>query len=159
MRLQYVYGHDRIVCDFVAQMIPHFHGRPFGDAAKAVGVADQDGRLIAGIVWHNWEPEAQIIELSGAALPRKYWITRETLRHMYGYPFKQLGCQTVFQRFPADDMCQRRILTAYGFDLIEVPRMFGRHRDGVLARLTDDAWAANKFNRREAGIADRREAA
>jgi isopentenyl diphosphate isomerase/L-lactate dehydrogenase-like FMN-dependent dehydrogenase len=154
MRLSYVYGHDRIVADFVAQMIPTFHGRTFDATARAMGVIDEVGHLIAGIVWHNWEPEAQIIEISAAALPRQYWMTRETLARMYGYPFIELGCQMVVQRVPADDKRQRRMLAAFGFAQIEVPRMYGRDRDGVIATLTFEAWGANKFMRREARLAD-----
>jgi hypothetical protein len=148
MTRQYVYGHDQVVADFVAQLIPACHGRGFGPAAKALGVIDGHGRLIAGIVWHNWEPEFGIIELSGAALPGSGWITRETLKRMYQYPFLELGCQMIVQRTPIDDEPLLRILAAYDYVFVKVPRMFGRERDGVLALLTYEAWAGNRFNRR-----------
>jgi RimJ/RimL family protein N-acetyltransferase len=158
MRLAYVYGHDRIVCDFVAQLIPWFSGRPFDPAARAMGVIDEAGRLVAGIVWHNWEPEAQTIEIGGSALPGQYWVTFETLARMFGYPFDQLGCQMVVMRMPAGDARKRRMLAAFGFVQLEVPRMYGRDRDGVIATLTVEAWMANKFNRRSAAAEDRKAA-
>lgn len=148
--LDYVYGHDRIVSDFVAALIPHCR-RGFGPC-KTIGVIegpwDGERSLIAGIVYHNFDPEAGIIEISGAALPHKYWLTRRTLERMYAYPFLQCGCQMVAQRTPADDVRLLGILAAYGYDLITVPRLFGRNRDGVLCTLTREAWIANRFNKR-----------
>jgi RimJ/RimL family protein N-acetyltransferase len=145
--LDYVYGHDEAVAQFVASLIPHCH-RGFGPNAKAIGVIDNEGYLIAGIVYHNWDPEAGIIELSGAALPGTYWLTRETLARMYQYPFHQCGCQMVVQRTPSDDVRLLGILAAYGFSFVTIPRLFGRDRDGVICSLTREAWESNKFNRR-----------
>jgi RimJ/RimL family protein N-acetyltransferase len=146
MSLDYVYGYDGIVSAFVARLIPHCH-RGFGLNIKTIGIVD-DGELIAGIVYHNWDPEAAVIEISGAALPGEPWLSRETLKRMFQYPFLECKCQMIVQRFPADDERQKYIMARYGYALIHVPRMFGRDRDGVLALLTDEDWANNKFNRR-----------
>ena len=144
--LDYVYGYDEIVADFVAQLIPHCH-RGFGPNIKAVGVVSE-GNLIAGLVYHNWEPEAGVIEISAAALPGQNWLTRETIKRMYQYPFLQLGCQMVVQRVPADDQRQLYMLSRYNYSFIPFPRLFGRDRDGVICRLTYEDWTANKFNKR-----------
>ena len=144
--LAYVYGHDEIVAQFTAQLIPHCR-RGFGPNVKAIGVVD-DGRLIAGIVYHNWEPDTGIIEISGAALPGKAWLSRETLKQMFQYPFLQLGCQMVVQRTPADDERLLGVLARFNYSFVRVPRLFGRDRDGMVCLLTREAWEANKFNRR-----------
>ena len=145
--LDYVYGYDQIVAHFVAGLIPHCR-RGFGDHAKAIGVIDSEGRLIAGIVYHNWDPDSGIIEISGAALPGRYWLTRETLKRMFQYPFHQVGCQMVVQRTPSDDESLLYVLARYGYSFVTVERLFGRNRDGVICTLTKEAWAANKFNKR-----------
>jgi RimJ/RimL family protein N-acetyltransferase len=147
MTLRYVYDHHKAVADFVAALIPHCRTRGFGKC-KAIGVIDADGVLIAGLVYHNYDPEAEVIEISGAALPKTNWLTRETIRRMYGYPFLQLGCQMVVQRTPVDDRRLLAQLAAYNYMFIPVPRMFGRDRDGVLCMLTDEDWMANRFNKR-----------
>jgi hypothetical protein len=104
--------------------------------------------LIAGIVYSNYDPEAETIEISGAALPGKYWLTRGTIERMYVYPFLRCGCQMIYQKTPADNERLLGILAAYDYSFIPVPRMFGREQDGVLCVLTYEAWCANKFNRR-----------
>jgi hypothetical protein len=67
---------------------------------------------------------------------------------MYGYPFLQVGCQMVVQRTPADDEHLLRMLAAYGFMFVRLPRLFGRTRDGVACLLTYEDWINSKFNRK-----------
>lgn len=144
--LEYAYGHDAVVADFVARLIPSCRARGFGNA-KAIGIVEGEA-LIAGLVYHNYDPDAGIIEISGAALPNRNWLTRETLRRMYQYPFLEIGCQMVINRVPADDERQLWMLSRYGYMFVPVPRMLGRDKDGVLCLLTCEDWAANKFNKR-----------
>lgn len=149
--LKYAYGYDEIVADFVAQLIPHCH-RGFPLQAKCIGILDTEiagGSMIAGLVYHNYDPEAGLIEISGAALPGcAHWLSRETIKRMYQYPFLQVGVQMIVQRTPADDERLLRQLAVYDYTFIKVPRMFGRERDGVLCLLTYEDWCANRFNKR-----------
>jgi len=146
--LHYVYGYDDVVGKFVADMIPHVGAHGFGPAAKTIGIVNANGLLVAGIVYHNYDPGAGLIEISGAALPGQQWLTRETIRRQYQYPFHQCGCQMIVQRNPADNERLLRQLAAYDYMFIKVPRMFGRDKDGVLCLLTYEAWASNRFNKR-----------
>ena len=146
--LEYVHGHDQEIARFVAQRIPHCR-RGFGQNVMAVGIIDEEGRLIAGIVYQNFDPDAGTIEISCAALPGKQWLTRETLKRMFRYPFFVCGCQMVVLRTPAENNeAFLYLLTRFGFDLIPMPRMFGREHDGVICLLTREAWEENRFNKR-----------
>ena len=146
MVLNYVYGHDEVISQFVAQMIPSVRGRGFGNC-KAIGIVE-GGMLIAGLVYHNYDPGAGVIEISGAALPGQFWLTRETIRHMYQYPFLVCGCQMVVQRTPAEDERLLYMLLRYDYTLHKIPRLFGHDKDGVICCLTREAWEANSFNKR-----------
>jgi len=144
--LRYVYDHSEAVGDFVAGMIPHVGGS-FGDGAKAIGVIDEAGKLIAGLVYNNYDPNSGTMEIHGAAV-NKRWLTRGTIARMYQYPFVQCGCQMIYQRTPADNEYLLGMLASYDYTFLKVPRMFGRDRDGVLCTLTVEAWANNRFNKR-----------
>jgi RimJ/RimL family protein N-acetyltransferase len=144
--LRYVYGHDQVVADFVARLIPHAR-RGFGPNAKAIGVIDERGVLIGGLVYSNFDPEAETIEISGAAITPR-WLTRETIARMYQYPFHQVRVQMIYQKTPADNERLLRQLAEYDYAFVKVPRMFGRERDGVLCMLTYEAWCGNRFNKR-----------
>ena len=143
----YVYGHDKIVGYFVAGLIPHCT-RGFGDNIKTIGVINDEGSLIAGLVYHNYDPEAGVIEISGAALPGAHWLTRETIKRMYTYPFHQCGCQMVVQRTPSDNERLLYMLSRYGYTFVKVDRLFGRDRDCTICTLTREAWEGNRYNAR-----------
>lgn len=152
--LDYVYGHDEAVAHFVAQLIPECRERGFPRSSKAIGVIDGD-KLIAGLVYHNYSPEAGVIEMSGAAIPGKYWLTRETLKRIYQYPFLTVGCQMVLMRV-AEDNVVLRTLAQLNYTFIRIPRLLGRDKDAIVCTLTYEAWASNKLNQRyKHHIADR----
>jgi RimJ/RimL family protein N-acetyltransferase len=149
--LRYIYGHDEVVARAVAQLIPHARGRGF-ENYTAIGIADADGKFIAGIVYHNYDEVARRIEITGAALPGSRWLTRETIRRMYGYPFDQLGVQMIVQHTPADNERLLEQLARGGYMFVRVPRWFGEDRDCVTCLFTREAWDECRFNRRPATV-------
>jgi hypothetical protein len=123
--------------------------RPFEPPYSTMGVFD-DTSLIAVILYNNYQPEAGVIEMHGASVSRR-WLTRPVLTQMFEYPFRQVGCQMAVMRVSERDTSLLRILTAYGFDHVTIPRMRGRDEGERLFWLTDDAWKANKFTRKAHG--------
>lgn len=79
-----VYGRDEDVAHWVAEHIPHVAGGDFG-LCVAIGVASQR-RLIAGVVYHDWMPAHQTIQLSIAAI-NPMWARAENIRALLAYPF------------------------------------------------------------------------
>lgn len=139
MRL--LYGEDGRVADFVAGNIDGC-GRGFGNA-KAIGV-ERNGKLIAGIVYHNWCPEWETIEVSGAAIDKR-WIRRDILCGLFEYPFS--FCQMIIAQHDRDNHV-RRIWKSLGADEYRIPRLRGRTRDGYIATITKEQWAESPFNAR-----------
>jgi hypothetical protein len=124
--------------------------KDFGDAV-VMGVFDDQGP-VGVVVLHDYNPEAGVIEFSGASTSRR-WLTRPVLAAMFGYIFDGIGCQMTVCRTSADPAKQghlHRILTAYGFDNVRVPRLGGRDEDLLVFTLTDDRWRSNKFQARAA---------
>ena len=128
-------------------MIPEIGPLGFGNC-RAIGICDDNDELIAGLVYNNFNPKAGTMEISGAALPGKYWATPQTLLYMHTFPFGQCRCQMVTMRVRKSDERLLRQLRALGYELVGLPRIFGRDEDGVICYLTDDAWKANKITRR-----------
>lgn len=133
---------------FVADLIPQVREHGFG-ACRAIGVINSDGLLIGGMVFHHYWPEAGTIEFSGAALTPK-WLTRSILDAMFGYAFDGVGVQMLVTRNSAANTRLHRQLTAYGFDRFDIPRMFGRDKDGVYWTLTEETFRAGRFRVRQA---------
>lgn len=123
--------------------------RGFGPCTT-MGVFDE-GTLIGVMVYHNFDRAAQIIEISGVS-GKKEWLKRHVLWEMFSYPFNELGCQMLMMRVSEKNRQWNgrglpRLLKAYGFTSITVPRLYGRDEAGILFCLADDDWRANGFHR------------
>src|SRR5262245_26892588 len=143
--MRFVFGKDQQVADAVVRMVPG-HEQGFGKC-KAIGVIDDDGALIAGVVFHNWKPAEGTIELSAAALPGKRWLTRVTIRQMYEYVFTTCGCQTVFSCVSERNERVLRQFAAGGYTFVRLKRFYGRDHDAIFCTYTDDDWRQSKFNK------------
>jgi RimJ/RimL family protein N-acetyltransferase len=141
MRL--LFGHSDAVERFVAGLIPRC-ADGFGPC-QAIGVINNDNLLVAGFVFHGWDPSAETMEFSGASITPK-WMTRDILHKLFAYAFDEVGCQMVLTRNSAHNKRLHRQLNRYGFTRWDVPRLFGRAENGVFWTLTDDDWRANNFH-------------
>lgn len=141
--MKLVIGEDKGVARFVAGLITFERG----DFGECVGIGvDRDGELIGGFVFHNWSPDAGVIEVSFAGIDGR-WLTRPVLHGVFSYAFDQLGCQMVCSRTPATLRRAARIARAYGFKQVTIPRLFGRTEDGIISTLTVEDWRANGFHK------------
>lgn len=144
-----LYGHDKTVADFVAQLIPNC-GRGFSHC-RAIGIIDSDGRLVAGVVYHDWNPESGVIEMSAAATTPR-WLTRGILCEIFSYPFR-IGCQMAVFRVSGKNTRLHRQFDALGLRRHPIPRLYGRNEDGIVFTLTDDDWRASEILRGPSGKA------
>jgi RimJ/RimL family protein N-acetyltransferase len=134
-----VYGQTELVAAFVAANIPGETG--FGNC-KAIGFGNP---LVAGVVYHNWNPEGRVIELSAASTTRK-WVTRANLKVIFGYPFDELECQLCVARISEHNARARRIWRALGATEYRIPRFYGRDEAMIIATLPVEAWRAFERN-------------
>lgn len=147
-----VWGKDEAVSRWVARRIPGCE-RGFGECRALAVVDEEREKLVGGVVYHNWEPGRQIIEISGASeTPR--WLTRRVLWAMFHYPFLAIGCQLVVMRVSEENQMWNgrglpRLLKSYGFNEYRIPRLFGRDEGGIVFTLSDDDWKANGFHKKE----------
>ncbi|OCO98928.1 MULTISPECIES: GNAT family protein [unclassified Ensifer] len=135
---------NRTIADFVAAHIAGC-GRGFADFTT-MGVIDQ-GALVAGVVFHNYVPEAGVIELSAASVCKR-WLTRQVLKGMFGYPFDELGCQMVALRVSEHNAGMIAIAERFGFSSHRIPRLRGRGEAEIIFTLTDNDWRAHPVNQR-----------
>jgi len=104
-----------------------------------------EGRDVkAGVAFHDWQPHAGVIEISGASNSKK-WLTRPVLMAIFSYVFIDLKCQLCVARIDPDNHSLLRIFKAYGFNDYRIPRLMGRDKDQIIVTLTDDAWRSNRF--------------
>jgi RimJ/RimL family protein N-acetyltransferase len=103
----------------------------------------EDGKLIAGTLYHNYHPESGVIELSSASISKR-WLTKATIRAMFWLPFIRLGCQICILRVSERNKTMIGIARKFGFDEVYIPRLRGRDEGEFIFSLTDDAWRAHR---------------
>lgn len=140
--MKILHGHSTQVADFVSALIPRC-AEGFGPC-YGIGIINDEGLLVAGFVFHGWDVPAETIEFSGASITPK-WMSRRILHEIFSYAFDFLGCQMIMTRNSADNTRLHRQLKAFGFTRYDVPRLFGRHEDGVFWTLLDTEWKQSPF--------------
>ena len=125
--VKFIFGQDEILTRWLIDKVPHMEGMP--EKARAIGITDSDGRLIAVGVYYNWSERFKSIEFAGASITPK-WMSREVLSVLFKYPFVQLGCERLTLVIPRRNRRARRVIEGLGFVLE------GKARKGF---LDDDA--------------------
>lgn len=143
-----VFEYPEAVRAFVAQGI-FAPGREFG-ASTAIGFATEDEGLVAGFVYHNYEPDTGVIEVSGYST-RRNWVNKALFKTIFDYPFKQLGCRMVVARHSATNKRVIRIWNALGATQTTLPDLRGPNEAEVVALLKADDWHNSKFTRKSHG--------
>lgn len=121
---------------------------PFGEGindpqATTIGV-EEDGDLVAGVIYHNYSGAYGTIELSAYSTTRS-WTDRSVVRFLFDYPFYQLGCRQVLARHSEHNSRARRIWNALGGIEVRLPKMRSDTEDEIVAILTKQAWETSRI--------------
>lgn len=101
-------------------------------------------QIIGACLFHNWQPDEGVIELTSASVSPR-WLNRRVLRAMFGYAFDTLKCQAAVMRVDPANVRMCRIASAFGFKRYDIPRLRGRDKAEALFILGDDEWREGKF--------------
>lgn len=116
-----LYGYDAEVIEWVGNQLEC----EFERTARAIG-AVKNGKIIAGVVYHNYRPPYNI-EMSIASISPK-WATKRNLGHFFRYPFNQLGLPRVTAIVSAKAESVQKFLER--LDFIKEGEMRNAHPDG-----------------------------
>lgn len=108
--IELLYGHDKIVTKWVIDKIEDLHRL---DPCVAIGVKN-GSKLIAGVAYHDYQPEAHNIQMSMAAIS-PMWAKKEIIRKLLEYPFEQLNCFKVFLNVGVDNIKALKTVKHIGF--------------------------------------------
>ncbi len=126
-----VYGQDREIAAWVAERIPHV--REFSECA-GIGVISGD-RLLAGIVYHDYQSAHGTIQLSMAAVS-PMWARKETIKELLKHPFEELKCYKVWTATPIENEAALRVNAHIGFKREAIlAHQFGKKRHAVIMRI------------------------
>lgn len=136
----------RALQDFVAQRV--WGSRDYiGDGTLLAVV--RANRVRGVVVFHNYQPDAGTIEISGAG--DGPWLTKGVLAEMARYTFGQMECQAVIMRSDAKNAVVARMAKATGFKRFDLPDVRGKGRAEAFYILSAEDWAAGKFKEKDHG--------
>lgn len=123
-----VLGQPREVAAFVAARL----NASFSFDAQAIGLADEENRLIAGVLYEGFNGAS--IQMHVAAQPGARWMTRDYLSVCFRYPFLQLGVRKVIGLVGSANLVAQRFDEHLGFVLEATLK--DAHPDGDLRVYT-----------------------
>lgn len=103
-----IYGKDAEVIQWVSNGLDI----TFPPLSRAIGLA-RDGKIIAGVVYHDFRYERHIEMSMYSTTPR--WATKESLYYFFSYPFIQLNCARVTAVTSETNRHTQRFLERLGF--------------------------------------------
>jgi RimJ/RimL family protein N-acetyltransferase len=128
-----IFGQDEAVARWVGSYIPHM-GATIKDFS-AIGVADANGRPVAGVIYHDFIRDYGTIQLSMAATSPR-WAQKGIIKALLHYPFEQLGCNKVWTATPHTNERAIRFNRGLGFKQEGVLRhQFGKGVHAVVCGL------------------------
>ena len=127
-----IYGHDEFIANWVADLIPTVG--TFGKCVT-IGVPNDQGDLIAGVVYNSYKPDFGTIELTMASIS-PMWARKETIAELLRYPFEQLECYKVYTITPAWNKKALKVNAHIGFVQEAIlAHQFGKKKHAVVMRM------------------------
>lgn len=139
MRL--VTGYDAEVAAYVASRIPGLDA--FGPCA-ALGVVATDGKLVGGVVFHDYQPQWGNIQVSFAG-ERADWLTPRLIRAIMSYAFNQVGVNRITCLTPKRNRRARQFLQKFGFFHEGTIRKGFGTDDCIVSGLLRAEWEGHRF--------------
>lgn len=125
-----LFGHDKIVAEWVGQKI----GKPFSEPFTAIGTLGEGGRLTGGAVFTNYTGDAVEISIAGRGVVcRSFW---SSVAH---YVFEQLKCSRLAIHTSEKNKRVRRMAPKFGFVYEGTARkMYGKFNGLAYSLIVSD---------------------
>ena len=134
----------QLIGAWVATRIPGCE-RGFG-ASCAMSISSDD-EMVAGVVFHNYSPEAGVMEMSAASDDSR-WLSKNVIRRIHEYIFDDAECQMSVMRVSEENTRMLSIGARVGYTPYLIPRLRGRYEAEVIMTLTDTEWRQSRFSKR-----------
>ena len=106
-----LYGADEVVAKWVAERMGRKEAifQPY----VALGIVNADENdLVAGVVFHSYQPDGDITISAAADRPT---MRRKALARVFGYAFNELNLKRVSAEVPLDNERSRKLVEGLGF--------------------------------------------
>ncbi|MEM6602516.1 MAG: hypothetical protein AAF621_00545 [Pseudomonadota bacterium] len=136
---------QQFIIDFTSCGIWGLHSKnTFEDNAVAMAVVNDRKGIIAGVIFHNYNPDAGTIEFSCYAAEKK-WLSRKILNQILHYPFDELGLRIVFANFSEKQKHIKHMAERLGATTHILPDLWGVDEAKIVAILKAEDWKKSEI--------------
>lgn len=141
-RIVPVFDYQKEIISFVEHGL--WNGQCRFSDARALGFANATDGLVAGFIYHNYDPLSRVIEMSAYSTCRD-WNTPERLRLIFNYPFAVAGVRLLVARHSEKNTRCRRMWKTFGASETLIPELHGPGEAEVVAVLKRGTWENSKL--------------
>ena len=129
-----LYGASEQVCLWVAERIKDVLSD--FEKAQGIGVLDDTGRLMCGVVYNDYRPEYGTMQLSIAS-SNPMWARKETIIQLLAYPFIDLKIYKCWITIASDNLKSLSLTKHIGFKQEAILRhQFGKDRHAHFMKMS-----------------------
>ncbi len=139
--IQLSWGNGPEAAEFVTQAA-NAPDRDFGEFQALCGF--QNHRIVGAIIVHDWNTEAETVEVSIASISPLF-PNRRAVRTVAEFVFNQMSCQAAILRTDEDNDRVRRLGRSIGASEYLIPRLRGRTASEAILIITEEAWRQSRW--------------
>lgn len=123
---------DGIIRDWIIDKIDYLYRL---DKCVVVGVIGDSDKIMAGVAYHDYQPECAVIQMTIAAI-NPMWAKQRIIKKLLQYPFEQLGCYKVLISVRIDNHNALKVMKKIGFVQEAIlAHNFGIKQHAVILRM------------------------
>ena len=139
-----IWDRPREIAAFVSQGL--WDGRRTIENCQALGFGSVEEGLVAGFLYHNYDPDAGVIEITAYSTHRG-WTNKDRVAAIFRYPFEQLGVRLVVARTSEFNKPVLRIWRALGADFYRIPDLRADGEAEIISLYRREKWKSSRFGR------------
>lgn len=127
-------NHDEDIANFVVSHMTRSDKKIDTDKYRATGIIDNDGKLVAGVVYRDYLPQYGQITMHCYSL-KKNWLTKNIMIFLLGYPFIACNCRIIILPVKSSNVSLCEQLYKFGFEGNIVKDIYGDGEDQIIFTL------------------------
>lgn len=139
-------NHDEDIANFVVSHMTRSDKKIDTDQYRATGIIDNDGNLVAGVVYRDYHPEYGKITMHCYST-QKNWLTKNIIMFLLGYPFLSCNCRIILLPVSSKNTSLCEQLYRFGFKANFVKDAYADGEDEIVFTLKKHDWQTHKLSK------------
>ena len=141
----WVYDRKDEIMEYVSNGLRKYGGT--FEPCTTLGISDDNGELLAGFIFHNYDEELGNIEISAYAKDAR-WSTKDKWSRILYYPFEELKVRQLIAITSKNNVIVNKIAKALNACRTILPKYYSDDEDGIYYTVHNNWWETIKTKKR-----------